>query len=121
LTLENDDRVFTPEDLLPVCRSTAVPLVYDVHHHRCLPDSLSVAAATDAALSTWNREPLFHLSSPLNGWSGAHPERHHDYVDSRDFPSSWLSLSIAVDVEAKAKETAVLQLLADLKAAAPKG
>lgn len=115
LTLENDDRVYTPTDLLPVCRATAVPLVYDVHHHRCLPDGLSVAAATEAALKTWNREPLFHLSSPLNGWSGPQPERHHDDIDLRDFPQSWLSLAITVDVEAKAKETAVRNLLAYLK------
>ncbi|HET6424915.1 MAG TPA: UV DNA damage repair endonuclease UvsE [Planctomycetaceae bacterium] len=115
LTLENDDRVFTPSDLLPVCRATGVPLVYDVHHHRCLPDGLSVAEATEAALTTWNREPLFHLSSPLLGWSGPQPERHHDDIEPRDFPSSWLSLPITVDVEAKAKETAVLRLLAYLK------
>lgn len=115
LTLENDDRIYTPSDLLPVCRATGVPLVYDVHHHRCCPDGLSVAAATDAALSTWNREPLFHLSSPLNGWTGPHPEWHHDDINPSDFPRSWWTLPITVDVEAKAKETAVLKLLAHLK------
>lgn len=115
LTLENDDRVFTPADLLPVCRATGVPLVYDVHHHRCCPDGLTVAAATEAALATWNREPLFHLSSPINGWSGPYPERHHDDIDPRDFPQSWLSLKITVDVEAKSKELAVLKLLGSLQ------
>lgn len=111
LTLENDDRIFTPSDLLPVCKTTGVPLVYDVHHHRCHPDGLSVAAATDAALSTWNREPLFHLSSPLEGWTGPRPERHHDEIHPGDFPRSWLTLAITVDVEAKGKETAVLKLM----------
>lgn len=114
LTLENDDRVYTPADLLPVCRATGIPLVYDVHHHRCLPDGNSVAATTDAALSTWNREPLFHLSSPLQGWTGPQPERHHDDIDPRDFPRSWLSRDITIDVEAKAKEVAVLKLLKEL-------
>jgi len=114
LTLENDDRVYTPADLLPVCRTTGIPLVYDVHHHRCLPDGHSVSATTDMAISTWNREPLFHLSSPLMGWTGPQPERHHDEIDSRDFPQSWRSLAITVDVEAKAKEVAVLKLLGDL-------
>ncbi len=115
LTLENDDRVFTPTDLLPVCRATGVPLVYDVHHHRCLPDGLSVASATEAALSTWAREPLFHLSSPLDGWTGKQPERHHNEIAPEDFPPSWLPLQITVDVEAKAKEVAVLKLLSHLK------
>ena len=35
LTFENDDRVYTPSDLLPLCERTGVPMVYDVHHHRC--------------------------------------------------------------------------------------
>ncbi len=117
LTLENDDRVFTPSDLLPVCRATGIPLVYDVHHHRCCPDGLSVSAATEQALTTWNREPLFHLSSPINGWSGSHPQRHHDEIDPRDFPRSWLNLPITIDVEAKSKEVAILKLQSHLKIA----
>ncbi|MBL9135425.1 MAG: UV DNA damage repair endonuclease UvsE [Verrucomicrobiales bacterium] len=114
LTLENDDKVFTPSDLLPVCTDTGVPLVYDVHHHRCLPDTLSIDQATDRAIATWNREPLFHISSPLEGWHGPKPERHHDYIDPRDFPSAWRNPGITVEVEAKAKELAVLRLRADL-------
>src|ERR1035437_4227436 len=49
LTLENDDKSFTPADLLPVCRAEGIPLVYDAHHHRCCPDGLSVEAASAAA------------------------------------------------------------------------
>ena len=33
LTVENDDKLFTPADLLPVCRATGSPLVYGVHHN----------------------------------------------------------------------------------------
>jgi UV DNA damage endonuclease len=115
LTVENDDRVYTPADLLPVCTDTGVPLVYDVHHHRCRPDGLTVEAATDAARQTWGeREPLFHISSPLEGWDGPRPQRHHDYVDARDFPKPWLGWPLTVEVEAKAKELAVSRLRADL-------
>ena len=110
LTLENDDRVYTPQDLLPVCRETQIPMVYDVHHHRCLSDGFSVAKASELAIQTWNREPLFHLSSPLNGWGGAFIQKHHDYIDPEDFPASWLNLNITIEVEAKAKELAVLNL-----------
>jgi UV DNA damage endonuclease len=119
LTLENDDKVYTPEDLLPVCRETGVPLVYDVHHHRCLPDGLSVDKATQEARMTWNREPLFHLSSPLEGWQGPQPGRHHDYIDLADFPGAWHGWPLTVEVEAKAKELAVARLLADLQAQGP--
>jgi UV DNA damage endonuclease len=114
LTLENDDRSFTPKDLLPVCQATGTPLVYDVHHHRCLPDGLSVAQATAAALDTWRREPLFHLSSPINGWDGKDCRSHHDFIDLADFPSEWRKLNLTVEVEAKAKELAVLRLAREL-------
>ncbi|MCC7423427.1 MAG: UV DNA damage repair endonuclease UvsE [Planctomycetaceae bacterium] len=114
LTLENDDKVYTPADLLPLCRTLGIPLVYDVHHHRCLPDGLTVEAATDAAVSTWNREPMFHISSPLEGWDGPRPERHHDEIMLDDFPSCWRGRRLTVEVEAKAKERAVLRLLREL-------
>jgi len=112
LTLENDDRSYTPQDLLPVCHSTGVPLVYDVHHHRCLPDALSVEEATAAAIATWDREPLFHLSSPRNGWGNGDPKPHHDFIDPADFPACWRQLDATVEVEAKAKEVAIARLAA---------
>jgi UV DNA damage endonuclease len=114
LSLENDDRSYTPEDLLPVCSETGIPLVYDVHHHRCLKDRLTVAEATLKAVDTWDREPLFHLSSPLNSWDGPDVRKHHDYIDINDLPDIWRSMNITVEVEAKAKELAVLKLLTEL-------
>lgn len=114
LTLENDDKVYTPADLLPVCADTGVPLVYDVHHHRCLPDGWSVVETTARARKTWKTEPLFHISSPLEGWDGPKPERHHDYINVADFPKEWLGWPLTVEVEAKAKELAIDQLQQDL-------
>ncbi|HEY4260475.1 MAG TPA: UV DNA damage repair endonuclease UvsE [Schlesneria sp.] len=115
LTVENDDKIFAPADLLPVCRATGIPLVYDVHHHRCHRDNLSESAATELAIKTWNREPLFHISSPLEGWSGPKPARHHDFIDIKDFPDCWRHQQLTVEVEAKAKELAVIKLKNDLK------
>lgn len=114
LTVENDDKIYTPADLLPVCRSTGIPLVYDVHHHRCNQDDLTIEEATEQAITTWKREPLFHISSPIEGWKGPHPERHHDYIDMKDFPKCWRDLDVTVEVEAKAKELAVLKLAGEL-------
>lgn len=117
LTLENDDVIYTVQDLLPVCRDFGIPLIYDVHHHRCNPDGLTVEEATELAMATWScrsQEPWVHLSSPRNGWQGRDTRPHADYIDIRDFPSCWRSLSITVDVEAKAKELAVLKLLQEL-------
>ena len=114
VTVENDDKLFTPADLLPVCRATGIPFVYDVHHHRCNRDDLSIEEATERAIATWNREPMFHLSSPLEGWNGPKPARHHDFIDVADFPACWKPLTLTVEVEAKAKEVAVLKLKTDL-------
>jgi UV DNA damage endonuclease len=111
LVLENDDRVYTVEDLLPVCEKLGLPLVYDVHHHRCNPDRLGVEQATELAAATWgDREPWAHLSSPALGWRTGDPRPHADYIATRDVPSYWLSRRLTVDVEAKAKERAVLRL-----------
>ena len=110
LTLENDDRTYTPSDLLPVCRDTGVPFVYDVHHHRCRPDGLSIEHVTEKALATWNREPLFHVSSPQGGWNSSNPRNHDEYIKLKDFPACWLDLDLTVEIEAKAKELAVLRL-----------
>jgi UV DNA damage endonuclease len=115
LALENDDRLFTPADLLPLCERLGVPLVYDAHHHRCKRDGLAVAEASARAAATWGkREPYFHLSSPREGWDGPDPRPHADYIDPADVPREWLAMNVTVDVEAKAKERAVMKLMADL-------
>lgn len=110
LALENDDRVYSPEDLLPVCLRTGVPFVYDVHHHRCLADGLTIEEATEQAISSWAREPLFHISSPRNGWLTKDVRPHHDFINPEDIPSGWKDLEITVEVEAKAKELAIARL-----------
>ena len=110
LTLENDDTTYTPSDLLPLCRTENIPLVYDIHHHRCNQDNIPCEEATTKAIETWNREPMFHISSPRQGWSGPKPRQHHDYIDLKDFPEYWLNLKLTVEVEAKAKEFAVIKL-----------
>ena len=116
LAIENDDRLFTVADLLPLCERTGLPLVYDVHHHRCHPDALDVDEASGRAAATWRaatggaREPWMHISSPRDGWDAPNPRPHAGYVDPADFPERWRAMRITVDVEAKEKERAVLAL-----------
>ncbi|HEX2251309.1 MAG TPA: UV DNA damage repair endonuclease UvsE, partial [Gemmatimonadales bacterium] len=119
LALENDDRHFAPLDLAPLCRQEGIPLVYDVHHHRCHGDGLSVLEATEMAAETWEgREPWCHLSSPKDGWMSRNPRAHADYVNPADFPDEWLDRTMTIDVEAKAKERAILALRGNLQTAA---
>jgi UV DNA damage endonuclease len=115
IALENDDRVYTILDLLPFCREEGLPLVYDVHHHRCNPDGLSVEEAAGAAARTWGRrEPWAHLSSPKGGWRSDDPRQHADFIRPRDLPACWVGERMTIDVEAKAKELAVLRLQSHL-------
>lgn len=73
-----------------------------------------IAQITHAAIKTWNREPLMHISSPKYGWSGNKKLMcHHDFINyDRDFPSCWkqLKYKFTLDIEAKAKEKAVIRL-----------
>jgi len=119
LTLENDDVSYTVRDLLPVCEKLAIPLVYDVHHHRCNPDGLTAEEATALAGETWRavgREQYCHISSPKSGWGNGNPKPHADYIDPADLPECWLGREMTVDVEAKAKELAVVKLFEYLQA-----
>jgi UV DNA damage endonuclease len=123
LTLENDDISYNVEDLYPVCMETGLPLVYDVHHHRCFQDGFTVSEATAKSLETWKqagREPHFHISSPKNGWDSNNPRLHSDYIDINDFPREWLENmpDFTLDIEAKAKELAVIRFAGELDATA---
>lgn len=118
LTLENDDISYTPEDLLPFCQQHSIALVYDVHHHRCNPDRLTIEEATEQAGTTWGatgREQFCHISSPKAGWGSTTPRPHADYIDIHDMPTCWLGREMTVDVEAKAKELAVIRLMEELQ------
>ena len=122
LTLENDDVSYTVADLLPVCNKLSIPLVYDVHHHRCNPDGLTVEEATGLAGETWKisgREQYCHISSPRAGWESRNPRPHADYIDLADFPDCWRGREMTVDVEAKAKELAVVKLMEELTKSVP--
>jgi UV DNA damage endonuclease len=119
ITLENDDVSYTPEDLYPLCSEIKVPLVYDVHHHRCNPDRSTVKDASAMCIETWKArkgEPYFHISSPKNGWGRKAVKSHSDYINPEDFPECWLKMKtdFTLDVEAKAKELAVMKLMADI-------
>jgi UV DNA damage endonuclease len=120
LALENDDRLFTVRDLHPFCVRTNTPLVYDVHHHRCNPDGLDVAAATDLATETWHGvEPWMHIATSRDGMHAPNPRPHADFIDAADFPAEWLDRTITVDVEAKAKDAAIVKLRTALFGARP--
>ncbi|MFN4219691.1 MAG: UV DNA damage repair endonuclease UvsE [bacterium] len=115
LAIENDDKIYTPKDLISFCKTHNLPFVYDVLHHRCNPDNLQIEEVTQMAIETWDREPLFHLSS-LNKEKNLNCHcSHADYIDINDFPKFWKDLSLTIEIEAKYKELAIKKFQKDLE------
>ncbi|MFC5848608.1 UV DNA damage repair endonuclease UvsE [Deinococcus petrolearius] len=112
LGLENDERAYGPQDLLPVCEATGVPMVFDAHHHvvrEKLPDQEdpSVREWTLKARATWTPPEwqVVHLSS---GIEGPQDRRHSHLVTA--LPSAYRDVPW-IEVEAKGKEEAVAALM----------
>ena len=116
LALENDELLWSIEDVLPVARALNVPVVVDTFHHTLNPGALTLDEALYAAFPSWIRNPKVHLSSqdPLKR-RGAHAWG----VDEADLSRLCGALnghSVDVMLEAKGKEKAVLALRESLLA-----
>lgn len=62
-------------------------------------------------VKSWGKARAWmHLSSPIKGWKEKDVRAHADFINPRDVPTEWMELDVTVDVEAKAKELAVLKL-----------
>ena len=58
LVIENDDRLFTAQDVLALSRATGAPMVFDTLHHELNrePDAPDWRALLDEAAATWKPE-----------------------------------------------------------------
>lgn len=114
LGLENDERSYGPQDLLPVCEATGTPFVFDAHHHvvrEKLDDQEdpSVREWVLAARQTWHpcSWQIVHLSNGLEGPR----DRRHSYLITQ-MPSAYADVPW-IEVEAKGKEEALAGLIGD--------
>lgn len=108
LAVENDERTWSVEDLLPLAERLGIPVVVDALHHHWNPGRWTLSEALRAAAMTWRTRQKVHLSSQA---AGARPGAHAEMVEPAD--AEWLreaaaGLTLDVMVEAKAKELAVL-------------
>ena len=112
LALENDERLWTVEEVLEAACRLRTPVIVDTLHHSLNPGELSLRYALNAALTTWRRRPKVHLSSQdPSKQLGAHAWG----VNMNDFRVLLDSIGggdVDVMVEAKGKEGAVLPLVA---------
>jgi UV DNA damage endonuclease len=111
LALENDERVWTVEEVCQAAAQLGVPAIVDAFHHSLNPGKLSLQQAFDLAFDTWSGRPKIHLSSQdAEKQRGAHAWG----VTEEDFGRVLRALDgrpADVMVEAKGKEQAIQKLL----------
>jgi UV DNA damage endonuclease len=117
--LENDDRLWSAAEVVELCQTAQVPMVFDLHHHRCYNHGERWQELLPAALATWpeHLRPKIHCSSPRDPQAAPSSQAfraHSDYLDPDDVAElmCWLVDREPVDImlEAKAKDLAVLAL-----------
>lgn len=116
LRLENDERSWSVDDLLPICEATDIPLVVDNLHHQLKSTQTWEDLPWKRILATWKgRRPKLHYAEQD---PAKRPGAHSAYLS----PSSFQTFAAGVPfreydvmLECKAKELALLQLRAELK------
>ncbi|MDF0726649.1 UV DNA damage repair endonuclease UvsE [Cytobacillus sp. S13-E01] len=119
MTLENDDKTYTTEETLDVCKKENIPMVFDYHHHQANLGATGLTELLPSVFSTWDHFdiiPKVHISSPK---SEKEFRSHADYVDL-EFILPFLKLTkelgqdYDIMIEAKQKDKACLQLIEDI-------
>ncbi len=115
LRLENDERCWSVQDLLPICETTGTPLVIDNLHHQLNGNTPLDSLPWSRILASWQgQRPKLHYSEqdPAKR-SGAHSE----YINASHFQAFRRQVPLDdydVMLECKAKDLALLRLRADL-------
>lgn len=120
LMLENDDKVYTARDVLNICNDLKVPMVLDVHHHNCVNNGERLDEMLGEIFDTWKDEyfsPKIHFSTPK---SCKDFRSHADDIDINEFYeflgiAKGIGRDFDVMLEAKNKDTALLNLTEELK------
>lgn len=123
ITLENDDKTFTARETLICCQKLGVPMVFDIHHHRCNHEEDSnMAELFDCIVHTWggtSLPPKIHMSSPRGLANGTELRSHADFVNSAELLeflhiAKYYTNALDVMIEAKKKDQALKKLMKDL-------
>lgn len=120
IILENDDKLYTMEDVYNICKHLNIPMVLDIHHDKCNPSSVQVKDLIVDVFDTWKGEifqPKIHLSSSK---SEKEIRSHNDYINADEFAAflkeiRGLTGDFDVMIEAKMKDMALVKLMEDIK------
>jgi len=82
LVLENDDRVFSFQDVMYISNNTGVPILFDTLHHECLnTDNSSHQTAFQTAIQTWKPQDGIPLIDYSSQQPGSKLGKHTDSID----------------------------------------
>lgn len=117
ITLENDELSYDYDDILDLAVKLGIRATLDLHHLKCSDIKFGKNANPSEVLlkfrDTWKgyNYQRVHISSPKNGYSTPSKSRaHHDYIN--ELPLCLQDFSdLEIDVEAKAKELAIFNLM----------
>lgn len=124
LILENDDKTYSANDVLGLCQRLHIPMVLDIHHHRCYHEGEFLEALVEPIFKTWEGDfwqPKIHVSSPREFETD---RRHADFIEVEDMLRFLdlikpLNQDIDVMIEAKQKDLALHRLVHDIRQARP--
>ena len=115
LTVENDDKesMYSVKDLMYIHEKIGIPIVFDYHHHKFQTGGLNEEHALSLAISTWPKgvTPLVHYSESKalhENDNKIKPQAHSDYIN--ELPNTY-GYDLDIEVEAKAKELAILPFM----------
>jgi UV DNA damage endonuclease len=120
IMLENDDKSYTAADVLGICKELKIPMVMDIHHHRCVNNGERLEDLLPEVFATWRGDyfnPKVHFSSPK---SDRDFRSHADDIDINEFQvfleaARTTGQDFDVMLEAKNKDSALLALSESLK------
>ncbi|QNO15193.1 UV DNA damage repair endonuclease UvsE [Alkalicella caledoniensis] len=118
IIVENDDKSYTAEEVLTLCQRVKLPMVLDYHHYLCNKGPFPLEELISDIFKTWKGQiPKVHISSPKNE---KHFRHHADFIDVTQFMNfieiiQGKAANLDIMIEAKAKDTALLKLLSELK------
>jgi UV DNA damage endonuclease len=109
IRIENDDKSYTVSDVLSISKQTKIPVVFDIHHHRCLVGTDLSEHQLKKVILTWNGlRPKCHVSS---GKVHVSDRSHAMFITEKDVIKAFELFSDNFDImiEAKQKDKAALQ------------
>lgn len=115
ITLENDQHIYNPDEILELSQKTGAPMVFDTAHWSWNKGSISsITQGIEEAFKTWpsSRYKKIHVSSQKDG---INKHAHADYILKEDLSEviefyEKTSEKFVVMLECKAKNLALLSL-----------